>query len=56
MQTNNVEPWTKNPMVWLVIAIPTATVLGCIATIALAISHPDIVLERTPIEVTDAER
>jgi hypothetical protein len=32
--------WRRNPWVWLVIAIPAATVIGCLITIYLAISNP----------------
>lgn len=35
------EPWYRNQMVWLVIAIPSLTVIGCLFTIYLALSHPD---------------
>ena len=35
------EPWYRNPLVWLVIAIPSLTVLGCMLTIWLAVSNPD---------------
>ena len=39
------EPWFRNPWVWLLIAIPAATIAGCIVTIALAISHPDYLVK-----------
>lgn len=32
--------WRSNPWVWLIIAIPAATVIGCMITIYLAISNP----------------
>lgn len=35
------EPWQRNPWVWLVIAIPSLTVAGCLLTIWLALSNPD---------------
>lgn len=35
------EPWHANPMVWLVIAIPSLTVAGCLLTAWLAVSNPD---------------
>jgi len=35
------EPWQRNPWVWLVIAIPSLTVVGCLLTVYLAISRPD---------------
>ena len=34
------ETWHRNPWVWLVIAIPSLTVLGCMLTIYLAITNP----------------
>ena len=49
------ERWFRNPMVWLVIAIPGLTVLGCIATIAIALTHPDTLVDApVPAEVTTA--
>lgn len=33
--------WRSNPWVWLIIAIPAATVIGCLFTIYLAINNPD---------------
>ncbi len=38
------EPWYRNPWVWLVIAIPGLTILGCAVTIYLALSNPDMVI------------
>ena len=35
------EPWQRNPWVWLVIAIPSLTVAGCLVTVYLALSRPD---------------
>ena len=35
------EPWHRNPWVWLLIAIPSLTVAGCLLTIWLAVSNPD---------------
>ena len=35
------SPWYRNRMVWLVVAIPFLTVVGCMLTIYLAISSPD---------------
>lgn len=48
------EPWYKNQWVWLVIAIPSLTVIGCMITIYLALSNPDylvsdsVIKEETP--------
>ena len=42
MQANAAnEPWYRNYLVWLVIAIPLLTVLGCMLTIYLAVSNPE---------------
>lgn len=41
------ESWYRNHLVWLVIAIPTLTVLGCMLTIYLAISNPDELVSDT---------
>ncbi len=38
------DDWRRNPWVWLVIAIPTLTVIGCLFTMYLAISHPHIIV------------
>lgn len=35
------EAWYRNPWVWLVIAIPSLTVAGCLFTAYLALAHPD---------------
>lgn len=35
------EPWYRNGWVWLVIAIPAATVAGCLLTLYLALAHPE---------------
>ena len=50
------EPWYRNFLVWLVIAIPALTVLGCAFTIFLAISNPDsLVTETDPGKYLQAE-
>ena len=36
--------WRRNPWVWLLIAIPAATVIGCMFTIYLAITNPDFLV------------
>ena len=47
MNTNNAvdNTWYKNPMVWMVIAIPALTVAGCMLTIYLAITNPEIIVQ-----------
>ena len=46
MNTRNDEPsaWWRHGMVWLVIAGPVAVVVAGIATLIIAIAHPDPVL------------
>ena len=44
------EAWYKNQWVWLIIAIPSLTVIGCMFTIYLALSHPDHLVRDTPKE------
>ena len=39
--TSNNDIWYRNRWVWLIIAIPSLTVAGCLLTIYLAISNPD---------------
>ena len=49
--------WRRNPWVWLVIAIPAATVIGCAFTIYLAISNPEtIVRDATPPPTAASDR
>lgn len=53
MQTDTAlenEPWYENPWVWLVIAIPSLTVVGCMFTIYLALSHPDHIVNDNAIQ------
>jgi len=53
MQTNAImedEPWFRNPWVWLVIAIPSLTVVGCMITIYLALANPDHLVKDTAVE------
>lgn len=38
------EPWFRNPWVWLLIAIPSLTVAGCMLTIYLALTNPHILV------------
>lgn len=42
---DNAEAWQRNPWVWLLIAIPTLTVVGCMLTIYLALSNPHIIVD-----------
>lgn len=56
MQTNAImedEPWFRNPWVWLVIAIPALTVVGCMFTIYLALANPDHLVRDTAIQIQE---
>jgi uncharacterized protein len=39
------RPWWREPMMWLVVGGPVAAMLACVATIVLALRHPDPVLD-----------
>lgn len=47
MQAEN-EKWYRNQWVWLVIAIPALTVVGCMLTIYLAVTNPDHLVSDQP--------
>ncbi len=42
---DDIEPWQRNPWVWLVIAIPGLTVVGCFFTMYLALANPDYLVD-----------
>ncbi len=42
--SNSSLPWWRYGMVWLVIGGPAAVVIACIATLVIAVTHPDPVL------------
>jgi len=44
------EPWYRNQWVWLIIAIPSMTVIGCMYTIYLALSNPDYLVSDSAIK------
>jgi len=44
------QAWYKNGWVWLIIAIPSLTIIGCMFTIYLALSHPVHLVYETPGE------
>jgi hypothetical protein len=50
-----VEPWQRNPWVWLVIAIPALTVIGCMLTIFLALNNPDYLVQDSAAETSQPE-
>jgi len=37
--------WYRNRVVWMLIAIPSLTVAGCMLTIYLAITNPEIIVQ-----------
>lgn len=41
------SPWWRHPMVWLVIGGPAVVVAASIATLVIAITHPDPVLSHS---------
>lgn len=43
--TGTHEPWYRNHWVWLIIAIPSLTVAGCMVTIYLALTNPDYLVK-----------
>ena len=48
--TSMARPWYHEPMVWLTIAIPAATVVAGFVTLWLAMAHPDEAIGPTVIE------
>ena len=44
------ESWYQNPWVWLIIAIPSLTVVGGLITLYLALSRPVYLVSDTAIE------
>ena len=48
------EPWYRHRIVWLVIAIPGLTVIGCLLTIYLAISNPDMLVKDPTLDASRA--
>ena len=42
--------WWRVPHMWLVVGGPLVVVLGCVATVALALANPDPVLDKTAYE------
>ncbi|MBT8079340.1 MAG: hypothetical protein KJO31_12245 [Gammaproteobacteria bacterium] len=50
------EAWYRNPWVWLIIAIPSLTVAGCMLTIYLALTNPHILVSDAAVENPAAPR
>lgn len=55
-EEETVEPWFRNPWVWLVIAIPALTVVGGLLTIFLAITNPHIIVSDSATDDTSTTR
>jgi hypothetical protein len=47
MMTPDVRPWYRHRWPWFILALLGSSVAGSLATAWLALSHPDVVLERT---------
>ena len=43
-----VSPWWRHGMVWLVLGGPAVVVVASLATLVIAVTHPDPVLQRDP--------
>lgn len=50
------QRWYTNHWVWLIIAIPGLTVVGCMLTVWLAISNPDVLVKDPVPGSTSATR
>lgn len=48
--------WYRVPIAWLVFMIPVISVVGCMFTIYLAISNPDVVYKRNANDVQTSEQ
>jgi uncharacterized protein len=47
-------PWWRYGMVWLVIGGPAVVVIACIATLVIALTHPDPVLRTAEVPAVQA--
>ena len=50
------EPWFRHRLVWLLIAIPGLTVVGCLLTIYLAISNPETLVQDPVLDASPATK
>jgi uncharacterized protein len=41
------RPWFREPLVWMIIGGPLLVVLASIVTVALALKHPDAVIQKS---------
>ena len=44
--TGPISPWWRHGMVWLVLGGPAVVVVASVATLVIALMHPDPVLQR----------
>lgn len=54
--TTTEAPWYRHRMLWLVIAIPGLTVVGCMLTIYLAISRPETIVKDPLLDSSPSTR
>lgn len=48
-------PWWRFPIVWMVVGGPLIVVVGCMVTIYLAVTNPDIVLDTSAASATSSD-
>ncbi len=48
--TGPVSPWWRHGMVWLVLSGPAVVVVASVATLVIALTHPDPVLQREAVQ------
>lgn len=53
---NDDARWYRHRLLWLVIAIPGLTVIGCLLTIYLAVSRPDMLVKDPALDASPATR
>jgi uncharacterized protein len=54
MSDTSSSPWWRHGMVWLVIGGPAVVVIASIATLVIAITHPDPVLRTAEVPAVQA--
>jgi membrane protein required for beta-lactamase induction len=48
------QPWYRHPIMWLVVGGPAVVVVAGFATLAIALAHPDPVLQTTATPAVQA--
>ena len=56
MQQTDEQQWYRHRLVWLLIAIPGLTVIGCLLTIYLALSNPHTLVKDPALDASPATR